>query len=105
MQVLKTCKVGISKHTKLQYNMENIDWKSLPFGYLKTNYNVRFYNRNGKWGEMEITSSEVINLHMAATALHYGQESFEGLKSIYGKGREGEGIQVGRKCQEDAKFC
>ncbi len=63
----------------------NIDWKSLPFGYFKTDYNVRTYNRNGAWGELEISSSEYINIHMAATALHYGQEAFEGMKAFMGK--------------------
>ena len=65
--------------------MEPLDWKSLPFGYIKTDYNVRCYNRNGQWGELEITSSEYINLHMAATGLHYGQEAFEGMKAFMGK--------------------
>ncbi len=65
--------------------MIDLDWKNLPFGYIKTNYNVRCYYRNGKWGELEISSSEEINLHIAATALHYGQEAFEGLKAYRGK--------------------
>ena len=64
--------------------MENIDWKSLPFGYFKTDYNVRCYYRNGKWGELEISSSEYIDIHIAATCLHYGQESFEGMKAFRG---------------------
>ena len=63
----------------------NIDWGNLPFGYHKTDYNVRCYYRNGSWGELEISSSETINIHMAATALHYGQEAFEGLKAYRGK--------------------
>jgi len=63
----------------------NIDWKNLPFGYVKTDYNVRTYYRDGKWGELEISSSEYINIHIAATALHYGQEAFEGLKAFRGK--------------------
>ncbi len=63
----------------------DIDWKNLPFGYFKTDYNVRTYNRNGQWGELEISSSEYINIHMAATALHYGQEAFEGMKAFRGK--------------------
>ncbi len=65
--------------------MENIDWKNLPFGYSKTDYNVRCYYRNGKWGELEVSSSEYIPVHIAATALHYGQEAFEGLKAYKGK--------------------
>jgi branched-chain amino acid aminotransferase len=67
--------------------MDTIDWGSLGFNYMKTDYNVRCYYRNGKWGELEIHSSETINIHMAATCLHYGQESFEGLKAF--KGRDG----------------
>ncbi len=66
-------------------NTENIDWGNLPFGYFKTDYNVRCYYRDGKWGKPEATSSEYISVHMAATALHYGQEAFEGLKAYRGK--------------------
>lgn len=65
--------------------MENINWSDLSFGYMKTDYNVRCYYRDGKWGELEVSSSEIINIHMAATCLHYGQESFEGLKVFKGK--------------------
>jgi branched-chain amino acid aminotransferase len=65
--------------------MQNLEWSNLPFGYLKTDYNVRCYNRNGKWGELEISSSEYINLHIASTAIHYGQQAFEGMKAYMGK--------------------
>lgn len=62
--------------------MENIDWANLKFGYMPTDYNVRCYYRNGKWGEIEVSTSDTINIHMAATALHYGQEAFEGMKAF-----------------------
>ena len=65
--------------------MKNIDWKSLSFGYVKTDYNVRCYFRNGQWGELEIMSDEYIPMHMAASCLHYGQEAFEGMKAFRGK--------------------
>jgi branched-chain amino acid aminotransferase len=65
--------------------MKSVDWKNLPFGYMKTDYNLRSYFRNGKWGKVEVTDSEYINLHMAATCLHYGQEAFEGMKAFRGK--------------------
>lgn len=61
--------------------MKDIDWKSLTFGYQRTDYNVRCYYRDGKWGEVEVCSDEYLKLHMAATCLHYGQEAFEGLKA------------------------
>ena len=65
--------------------MENQDWKTIGFGYRKTNYNVRCYYKNGAWGPLELSDSEYINIHMSATALHYGQEAFEGLKAFMGK--------------------
>ena len=66
-------------------NTSQIDWSSLGFGYVPTDYNVRCYFRDGKWGEIEISSSETIEMHIAATCLHYGQEVFEGLKAFRGK--------------------
>jgi branched-chain amino acid aminotransferase len=66
-------------------NDQNIDWKNLSFSYMKTDYNVRCWYRDGKWGELEISSDEHVNIHMAATGLHYGQEVFEGLKAFMGK--------------------
>lgn len=65
--------------------MENLNWSALPFGYMPTDYNVRCYYRDGKWGELEVSSSENIDVHMAATCLHYGQEAFEGMKAFRGK--------------------
>lgn len=79
--------------------MENTNWGSLPFGYHKTDYNVRCYYRDGKWGEVEVSSSEYVNIHMAATTLHYGQEAFEGLKAF--RGQDGK-IRVFR-WEENAK--
>jgi branched-chain amino acid aminotransferase len=52
---------------------------------MKTDYNVRCYYRDGKWSAPELETSEYLNLHMAATSLHYGQEAFEGLKAFRGK--------------------
>ena len=65
--------------------MKELDWSNIGFGYRKTDYNVRCCYRNGAWGEIEVSSSEYINMHMAATCLHYGQEAFEGLKAFRGK--------------------
>jgi branched-chain amino acid aminotransferase len=65
--------------------MEKIDWGCLPFGYYKTDFNIRCVYKNGKWGNLEVSSSEYIDIHIAATALHYGQEAFEGLKAYMGK--------------------
>ncbi len=64
---------------------KELDWSNLSFGYIPTDYNVRCYYKDGKWGEIEVSNSETINIHIAATALHYGQEIFEGLKAFRGK--------------------
>ena len=34
--------------------MKEIDWANLSFGYMKTDYNVRCYYRDGAWGELEL---------------------------------------------------
>jgi branched-chain amino acid aminotransferase len=65
--------------------MEILDWKNLPFGYIKTDYNIRSVFKDGKWGKPEISTSEYIDIHIAASGLHYGQEAFEGLKAYMGK--------------------
>lgn len=65
--------------------MEQLNWKCLPFGYIKTDYNVRCRYRDGKWSEPEVSSSEYVDVHIAATGLHYGQEAFEGMKAYMGK--------------------
>lgn len=62
-----------------------IDWSNLGFGYYPTDYNVRCEYKDGKWGPITVTDDVNINMHMAATCLHYGQEAFEGLKAFRGK--------------------
>ena len=65
--------------------MESIDWSNLSFGYMPTDYNVRCIYKDGKWGDITVTSSQTFEIHMAATCLHYGQEAFEGMKAFRGK--------------------
>ncbi len=65
--------------------MQDLNWSKLPFAYVKTHYNVRCTFKDGKWGAIEVSDSEHINIHMAATVLHYGQEAFEGMKAYRGK--------------------
>ena len=44
--------------------MKELDWANLPFGYMKTDYNVRIYYRIEQWGELEVCSEETIPMHM-----------------------------------------
>ena len=43
-----------------------IDWSALPFGYLRTDYNVRCEYRDGKWGEIQFDfvsgTAEIVRL-------------------------------------------
>ena len=65
--------------------MQQLDWKNLPFGYQKTDFNIRCIYKDGKWGNLEVSESEFLTVHMAASGLHYGQEAFEGMKAYRGK--------------------
>ncbi|OFX39346.1 MAG: branched chain amino acid aminotransferase [Bacteroidetes bacterium GWA2_40_15] len=82
--------------------METLDWKNLPFGYLKTDYNVRCVHKDGKWGKLEVSASEYIDIHIAATGLHYGQEAFEGMKAYMGKDGK---IRLFRWEENAKRFC
>ncbi|HNV45987.1 MAG TPA: branched-chain amino acid aminotransferase [Spirochaetota bacterium] len=66
----------------------NLDWKNLPFGYVKTNANIRYYWRDGVWSEGEVVSDENISISVAAPCIHYGQQAFEGLKVFETKSGE-----------------
>jgi len=60
----------------------DLKWSDLPFGYVKTDFNIRYYYKNGKWSDGELVSDENITISMAAPCLHYGQEAFEGMKAF-----------------------
>ncbi|MDX1654079.1 MAG: aminotransferase class IV, partial [Candidatus Competibacteraceae bacterium] len=59
-----------------------IDWKNLGFSYFDTGAFVKAVWRNGTWSEPEVCSEPYLNIHIAATALNYGQACFEGLKAF-----------------------
>lgn len=59
-----------------------IDWKELGFAYMQTDAHVVCEYRDGRWGEIEVRTDPHVNLHIAATCLHYGQSCFEGLKAF-----------------------
>ncbi len=63
----------------------NLDWEKLGFRYTQVYYNVRCIYKNGKWGELEVCSSDKITMPIAASCLHYGQEAFEGAKAFRGQ--------------------
>ncbi|NMM61508.1 branched-chain amino acid aminotransferase [Clostridium sp. P21] len=66
----------------------SIDWKNLGFNYIKTD--LRYISRwkDGKWDEGQLVEDNMISISEASTALHYGQECFEGLKAYRTKNGE-----------------
>lgn len=58
----------------------DLDFANLDFKYRKLDGNVRYSFTDGKWDEGKVYADEHVNLHIAATCLHYGQNCFEGMK-------------------------
>ncbi|KAJ3412555.1 hypothetical protein HDV05_000589 [Chytridiales sp. JEL 0842] len=59
-----------------------IDWSNLAFDYVKVRSHIKYVHKDGKWDEGELVNDSKITLDIAATALHYGQTCFEGLKAF-----------------------
>ncbi len=81
--------------------MPEIDWNKLGFEYVPTKSNIRYTHRDGVWSEGRLTSSQTIDIHIAATCLHYGQTCFEGLKAF--KRKDG-GVHVFRPWENAARI-
>ena len=60
---------------------ENINWDELGFNYIKTDYRYISTWKDGNWDEGKLTEDNMLTISEASTALHYGQQSFEGLKA------------------------
>lgn len=60
---------------------KNIDWSSLGFGYVKTDYRYVSNFKDGKWDSGELTTDETVTLHESAGVLQYAQTCFEGMKA------------------------
>lgn len=68
--------------SKQKKEKADLDWKNLPFGYIKTDYNIRYHYKDGKWSKGELTADTTIQMHIADPCIHYGQQAFEGLKAF-----------------------
>jgi branched-chain amino acid aminotransferase len=60
---------------------KNIDWGSLGFGYMPTDYRFVANFKDGKWDEGTITEDATITLTECACVFQYAQTCFEGLKA------------------------
>jgi branched-chain amino acid aminotransferase len=72
----------MQRSNKMSKEKINLDWANLPFGYIKTDYNIRYYFKDGKWSSGELVEDDNITIHMASPCLHYGQEACEGMKAF-----------------------
>ncbi|MFC2679115.1 MAG: branched-chain amino acid aminotransferase [Granulicatella sp.] len=79
----------------------DLDWNNLGFSYIKTDYRYISYYRDGQWDNGALVEDNVLHISEASTALHYGQQAFEGLKAY--RCKDGS-INLFRPDQNAARF-
>jgi len=84
---------------------KNIDWKNLGFAYMKTDYAYVSAWKDGKWDEGKLTKDNTIEISMASTSLHYGQQCFEGLKAYSTKDGKIQLFRPDENAKRMAKSC
>ncbi|CAM9692312.1 unnamed protein product [Phaeothamnion confervicola] len=62
-----------------------LDWTQLGFEWRDTNAHLTYTCKDGVWGDGEVVRDPYIKVHIANTAMHYGQAAFEGLKAFHMK--------------------
>lgn len=63
------------------FNEKETDWGKLGFSYTKADFNYISHYKDGKWDEGKLTEDNNLTISNGSTALHYGQQTFEGLKA------------------------
>ncbi len=61
--------------------LADIDWGSLGFKYMKTDFRYVSVWKDGKWDEGKLVEDNKLCISEGSTALHYGQQCFEGMKA------------------------
>jgi len=59
----------------------SIEWEKLSFSYTKTDLRYVSMWKDGAWDEGKLVEDNMISISEASTAIHYGQQCFEGLKA------------------------
>ncbi|KAH6566941.1 hypothetical protein BASA50_006354 [Batrachochytrium salamandrivorans] len=62
--------------------MATLDWDNLAFDIVPTRSHIEYVYANGVWDTGTLVTGSTLNIHMWATALHYGQTCFEGLRAF-----------------------
>ena len=60
---------------------KKIDWSSLGFGYINTDYRYVSNYKDGKWDDGRLTEENTVVINESAGVLQYAQTCFEGLKA------------------------
>lgn len=60
----------------------DVPWGELGFSFRPVKSHLRLTYKDGEWGTPELVEGNTFNIHIGATALHYGQSCFEGLKAF-----------------------
>ncbi|TVT85186.1 branched-chain amino acid aminotransferase [Pseudomonas sp. H3(2019)] len=60
---------------------QQIDFDNLGFNYIKTDYRYLSYWKEGDWDDGALVTDNQLHISEGSTALHYGQQCFEGLKA------------------------
>lgn len=77
--------VAAPEQTTRGVGTADLDWGNLGFGFRDVNCHVKFEFKDGRWGEGEMVKDPYVSVHIANTAMHYGQSIFEGLKAFHCK--------------------
>lgn len=64
---------------------KDIKWSELGFDYMKTDRSYISYWKDGKWDDGTLVEEDTVTINQGSTALHYGQQCFEGLKAYTNK--------------------
>lgn len=68
---------------KYEAGTADLPWDDLGFEFRETRSHMRFTWKHGEWNAGELVQGEpYFKMHIASTALHYGQSVFEGLKAF-----------------------
>ncbi|WP_300259536.1 branched-chain amino acid aminotransferase [Clostridium sp.] len=83
----------------------DIDWNNLGFSYIKTDYRYISHYKDGKWDQGKLVTDNKLNISEASTALHYGQQCFEGLKAYRTKDGKIQLFRVDENAKRMNKSC
>ena len=65
---------------------KDLDWGSLGFSYMQTDYSYEAHWKDGEWDEGGLTTDHTMHVSECGGIFHYCQEVFEGLKAYTTEG-------------------